>query len=277
LAAYTWTREGSGNQVEVDLQSAGLGPQFGSGWMVSFGGPFAPAAWREAEINPLPNHVWTFDTAFPGHLVQTTSTDGTADYQYDPRGQLIAADYTAGAGLLTVPPDTSAGAGLTTVPPDEFYTYDANGNRTNPGYITGDHNRLLSDGTYHYEYDAEGNRTRRTHIASGEVTEYAWDHRNRLVGVSTRATDNGPLTTDTQYAYDYLNRWIARSHDPDGDGPLDFSNTYFVYDGTPPSGSMLDLAAVTMENIGQIVLHFEADAQGDPQLAHCYHACKGRS
>jgi RHS repeat-associated protein len=27
---------------------------------------------------------------------------------------------------------------------------------------------------------------------------------------------------------------------------------------------------VTMENIGQIVLHFEADAQGDPQLAHRY-------
>jgi YD repeat-containing protein len=189
--------------------------------------------------------------------VQTTSTDGTVDYQYDPRGQLLGADYTAGAGLPTVPPD-------------EFYTYDANGNRTNPGYITGDHNRLLSDGTYDYEYDAEGNRTRRTEIATGEVTEYHWDHRNRLVRVTTRTTDNGPLTTDTSYAYDYLNRWIARSHDPDGDGPLDFTDTYFVYDGTPPSGSLLDRAAVTMENIGQIVLHFEADGQGDPQLAHRY-------
>ncbi len=121
-----------------------------------------------------------------------------------------------------------------------------------------------------YEYDAEGNRTRRTEIATGEVTEYHWDHRNRLVRVTTRTTDNGPLTTDTSYAYDYLNRWIARSHDPDGDGPAGFTNTYFVYDGTPPNGSLLERAAVTKENIGQIVLHFEADAQDDPQLAHRY-------
>jgi RHS repeat-associated protein len=224
LAGYTWTWEGGGNAVEVVPVGAASGPQFGSGWMFSFGGPFAPAASREVDVNPLPDHVWTFDTALLGRLVQATSTDGTADYQYDSRGQLIGADYTAGAGLPTVPPD-------------EFYAYDANGNRTNPGYVTGDHNRLLSDGTYHYEYDAEGNRTRRTEIATGEITEYTWDHRNRLVRVTTRTTDNGcsengtgsgtwtsgacpvfgtPLTTVTSYAYDYLNRWIARSHNPDG-------------------------------------------------------------
>jgi RHS repeat-associated protein len=265
LAEYTWAWEGGGDTVEVVPVGTASGPQFGSGRMLSVGGPFAPTVAREVEINTLPNYVWTFDTAFIGHLVQTTSTDGTVDYQYDPRGQLLSADYTAGAGLLT-----SAGAGLPTAPSDEFYTYDSNGNRTNPGYVTGDYNRLLSDGTYDYDYDAEGNRTRRTDIATGEVTEYHWDHRNRLVRISTRTTDNGPLTTDTSYAYDYLNRWIARSHDPDGDGPLDFTNTYFVYDGTPPSGSLLDRAAVTMENIGQIVLHFDSDGQGDPQLAHRY-------
>jgi RHS repeat-associated protein len=247
LAGYTWTWEGGGDQIEVDLLAAGLGPQFGSGWMFSFGGPFAPAASREVEINALADHVWTFDTALLGRLVQATSTDGTADYQYDPRGQLLAADYTAGAsagpglptappdtaagaGLPTAPPDTSAGAGLPTVPPDEFYTYDPNGNRTNPGYITGDHNRLLSDGTYNYEYDAEGNRTRRTEIATGEITEYTWDHRNRLIRVSTRTTDNGLLTTDTSYVYDTQNRWIARSHDSDGDGPHEPADTHFVYE-----------------------------------------------
>ena len=250
LAAYSWTWEGGGDTVEIVPVGTASSPQFGSGRMLSIGGPFAPTVAREVEINTLPNYVWTFDMAFLGHLVQTTSTDGTVDYQYDPRGQLLGADYD--------------------YQPDEFYTYDANGNRTNPGYITGDHNRLLSDGTYDYEYDPEGNRTRRTEIATGEVTEYHWDHRNRLVRVTVRTTDNGPLTTDTQYAYDYLNRWIARSHDPDGDGPLGFTDTYFVYDGTPPNGSPLDLTAVTMENIGQIVLHFEADGQGDPQLAHRY-------
>jgi YD repeat-containing protein len=86
------------------------------------------------------------------------------------------------------------------------------------GYITGDHSRLLSDGTYHYDCDAEGNPTRRTEIATGEVTEYTRDHRNRLVRVSTRTTGNEPLTIDTFYVYDTQNRWIARSHDSDGDG-----------------------------------------------------------
>jgi hypothetical protein len=67
------------------------------------------------------------------------------------------------------------------------------GNRINNGYTVGPNNQLFSDGTHTYTYDEEGNRTSRTHIASGEVTEYHWDHRNRLVRVSTRATANGPL------------------------------------------------------------------------------------
>ena len=219
LAAYTWTWEGGGDTVEVVPVGGASGPQFGFGWMFSIGGPLVQTGSREVEINPLPDHVWTFETAFIGRLVQAVSPDGTADYLYDARGQLLAADYDYQAG--------------------EFYTYDANGNRTNPGYTTGDHNRLLSDGTYHYEYDAEGNRTRRIGIATGEVTEYTWDHRNRLVRVSTRTTDNGPLTTDTFYVYDTYNRWIARSHDPGGDGAHSSGtalravdlDTHVVYDG----------------------------------------------
>ena len=42
-----------------------------------------------------PEYASTLDVAQLGRLVQATSTDGTVDYQYDPRGQLIAADYTA--------------------------------------------------------------------------------------------------------------------------------------------------------------------------------------
>ncbi|TVS15330.1 MAG: hypothetical protein EA424_16400, partial [Planctomycetaceae bacterium] len=61
---------------------------------------------------------------------------------------------------------------------DEAFAYDANGNRTMTGFVTGDNNLVLSDGVYDYQYDAEGNRTRRTHISSGEVTEYDWDNRS---------------------------------------------------------------------------------------------------
>jgi hypothetical protein len=106
----------------------------------------------------------------------------------------------------------------------------------------------------------------------GPVTVLTTDYGERLDNqpVSRSATVYGVPDFVNLYEYDNQDRWIARSHDPDGDGPLGFTDTFFVYDGTPPSGSLLDRAAVTMENIGQIVLHFETDAQGDPQPAHRY-------
>ena len=57
--------------------------------------------------------------------------------------------------------------------------------------------------------------------------------------------------------------------DSDGEGSLGFVDTYFVYDGTPGAVS-LDRAAVTTDNIGQIVLQFDDDSQGDPELTHRY-------
>ena len=157
----------------------------------------------------------------------------------------------------------------------------ANGNRTGGGYVVGPNNQLLSDGTYWYEYDPEGNRTLRYVwtdgdsdgvVDSGErsqITEYEWDHRNRLVAVIERDTDGGPAAQVVEHTYDYLNRWVGRSVDTDGDGPLGFDDTYFVYDGTPGAVS-LDRAGVTTDNIGQIVLQFDDDAQGAPQLTHRY-------
>jgi hypothetical protein len=99
------------------------------------------------------------------------------------------------------------------------------------GYVTGDNNLVLSDGTYDYQYDAEGNRTRRTHIASGEVTEYDWDHRNRLTRVTVKASDQGPVTKDILYDYDVFNRLVGKTvaYDTDPAEPEDV--TYFVYDG----------------------------------------------
>ena len=186
-----------------------------------------------------------------GRMTQFTSLlDGTVDYTHDATGQLAGADY-----------DYQA---------DEAYTYDANGNRTNTGYTTGTNNQLLSDGTYNYEYDAEGNRVQRTEISTGHVTEYEWDHRNHLVRVVERDSDTGPATEVVEHTYDYLNRWVGRAVDSDGDGPLDFVDTYFVYDGVPSGAVLLDRSAVTTDNVGQIVLQFDDDAQGTPQLTHRY-------
>ena len=99
--------------------------------------------------------------------------------------------------------------------------------------------------------------------------QYEWDHRNRLVAVIERDSDGGPATQIVEHTYDYLNRWVARAVDSDGDGPLGSVDTYFVYDGTPGDVS-LDRAAVTTDQVGQIVLQFDDDAQGAPQLTHRY-------
>lgn len=156
------------------------------------------------------------------------SADGVTRYTYDPTGQLVAAQYSACA-------TGSASAVL----PDETYTYDANGNRTMPGYVIGEGNRLLSDGTYQYAYDAEGNRTARFIDANANglldegdntITVYGWDGRNRLASVTTYATFGGPATQIVGYRYDTQNRWIGETIDADGDGTIDHA-TRFAYDG----------------------------------------------
>ena len=104
--------------------------------------------------------------------------------------------------------------------------------RTGGGYLTGQGNRLLSDGTYIYQYDAEGNRTARFvdvdldgQLSAGDtdVTAYAWDYRNRLVEVTERAVEGGAATQVVAYSYDASDRRIQRTLDSDGDGtPEDY-------------------------------------------------------
>jgi len=178
----------------------------------------------------LADYDWVFDTA--NRITQFASlTDGTVDYNYDDRDQLTGADY-----------DYQT---------DENYTYDENGNRTNTGYVTGDLNRLLDDGTFTYAYDAEGNRTKRIESATGETTVYAWDHRNRLTTISTYDEDPAlpsaeTLTKQVTQTYDVYNRWIGREVDPDGDSSnAAIEETFFVHDA------------------GQIVLQFDGTAAAD--------------
>ena len=151
---------------------------------------------------------WVFDEA--NRIVQFTNPDGVTDYTYDGRDQLVDADHS--------------------YQDDEEYSYDENGNRTNAGYVTGGNNQLLRDGVYNYEYDAEGNRVKQTEIATGEVTEYEWDHRNRLVGVVVTSS-TGEVIKRVEYTYDALDRRIASEVDADGDGSAPAEVERFVYDG----------------------------------------------
>jgi YD repeat-containing protein len=157
---------------------------------------------------PIANYGFTYDAA--NRLAKLITPDGTSDYSYNPRDELTATNHSNQT--------------------DESYSYDDTGNRKNAGYVTGDHNRLLSDGTYNYAYDNEGNRTRRVAIATGEVTEYGWDTRNRMTSVVTKAS-GGSVIKAVEYTYDVYDRRIAKSVDGDGSGPAAATQERFVYDG----------------------------------------------
>nr|WP_123784809.1 RHS repeat domain-containing protein [Pirellula staleyi] len=133
--------------------------------------------------------------------------------------------------------------------PSPSMGYDANGNSEKIGYTTGDNNQLTSDGTYNYTYDAEANRLTRTSIASGDVTRYVWDHRNRLLAVIQEdGVEN--FLSETTHTYAHQNRWISRTVDAVGDGPGGSETTVFVHESQ------------------QIVLEFDGSAASD--LSHRY-------
>jgi len=147
-----------------------------------------------------------------------------------------------------------------------------NGNRVTANgqtYTTGDNNQLLSDGTYTYQYDLEGNRTAKFidadesgTISTGdtEITEYAWDHRNRLSMVVHYDTFADYVAEESdqivEYGYDYQNRLIARTLDPDGtSGATAVEQSFFVHDGN------------------QIALQFDKTGSGDlaaTDMSHRY-------
>ncbi len=156
-------------------------------------------------------YTYTYDQA--NRITRIVDVDGTHDYSYDTRSQLIGADHSDPANS------------------DEFYVYDAIGNRESSSlhgaaYVTGTANRLLSDGEFNYEYDDEGNLILRTEIATGGRREFEWDHRNRLVA----AVDKDELGQETQrveFAYNVFGRRISKRLI----AAIDQVLTHFVYDG----------------------------------------------
>ena len=119
--------------------------------------------------------------------------------------------------------------------------------------VTDANNRLLSDGTHAYAYDAEGNRVRKTVTATGESTDYTWDHRNRLKGITFK-DGTGSLTGRLSYRYDPADRRIMRLHDTDGDGTYETRES-FVFDQGVKNG--LDDCLLVFENntLTQRLLH----------------------
>jgi RHS repeat-associated protein len=150
---------------------------------------------------------YAYDAA--NRLTQETSIDGTSNYNYDETDQLVNASHGNQA--------------------NEAYTYDANGNRTNAGYGTGTNNQLLTDGKFNYQYDNEGNRTQKKEIATGEVTDYNWDERNRLTQITVKNA-GGQVIKSIGYTYDVYNQRIAKVVDLDGEGSAPATTERLIYD-----------------------------------------------
>jgi RHS repeat-associated protein len=161
------------------------------------------------DTTELSEFTYAYDTR--SRLTDYTGPEGTFEYSYDDTDQLLGV-----SGDRT-----------------ETYSYDSNGNRTMTGYTTGDNNQLTSDGTYNYAYDDEGNRTTRTHISTGEVTEYTWDYRNRLTKVVVK-NSSGTVLEESRFTYDVNNNLILRWHDPDGAGSAAADQFFTAYDGIHP-------------------------------------------
>jgi len=81
------------------------------------------------------------------------------------------------------------------------------------------------------------------------VTEYQWDWRDRLIGVTEKDGQNNVLST-VEYAYDAFNRRIAKTIDADGPGGSDPTRVFFSWEHD------------------QIVLQFDGDEADD--LSHRY-------
>ncbi len=183
--------------------------------------------------------VWTIDYDNLGRVIEQT----------DPLANITAMDYDIRNRLVTLTEPDPDGTGSAASPTWQF-TYNAAGDQlsqTGPlgrvitrqfdawgrmteqslPAVTDSNNQLLSDGTFNFTYDDEGNRTSRTKIATGEVTEYSWDHRNRLVQVVEKDSQ-GQVTKTVDYTYDVFDRRIAKSVTP-AVGPAHIEQ--FIYDG----------------------------------------------
>jgi RHS repeat-associated protein len=194
----------------------------------------------------LANYNYTFDAA--NKLTKIiSSADGTVNYAYDATNQLTGADHSNQT--------------------DEAYQYDANGNRTNAGNQTGTNNQLLSDGQFTYQYDQKGNRTKRTEIATGKVTEYVWDYRNRLAQVLFK-DGAGIVTKSIEYTYDVNNQRIGKKIDGvvTERYVIDRNQIALVFDGAGVQKSRYFYGAqvdqVLAEESGTQVRWFLTDYQG---------------
>jgi RHS repeat-associated protein len=126
-------------------------------------------------------YVYSYDQA--SNLTSEVDDGVTTSYAYDPSNQLTSVT-TAGSSTVS-------------------YSYDATGNRTDTGDVTGPGNQLINDGTWTYTYDAEGNLVEKSQGPMADTWTYGYDNDNRLIWAQeTSQAGGGTLLALATYTYD---------------------------------------------------------------------------
>jgi RHS repeat-associated protein len=209
ITTYAYDKNGQATQVtnpngqmiqftyDADGRRATLGHP--NGVMASYKydsrGNLTALIYTDPSGNPLSQSLYTYDAA--GNRTSMTDLTGTHNtYQYDALRRLTAAAHPAASA--------------------ESYSYDAVGNRSSdPSYVFDNADRLVSYGGTSLTYDSNGNLVGRSD-ANGQ-TNYAYDARNRLIGIMLA---DG---TSATYKYDALGRRIEKN--------IGGAITRYVYDG----------------------------------------------
>ncbi len=174
-----------------------------------------------------------------------TTLAGSTTNSYDALGRLVGIDHKNAAGTSVgtyaytfdagdrLTGETFNGTGKTyaydklgqlTSDNGSAVSYDAAGNRSMTGYVTGTGNRTTADGTWTYTYDDAGQLTGKS--KSGEAWAYTYDHTGRMTGASKSATPGGTVTDAVSYKLDAWGNRIER-----GQSGTASSTARYVVDG----------------------------------------------
>jgi YD repeat-containing protein len=83
---------------------------------------------------------------------------------------------------------------------NESFTWDSNGNETGTGYTTGTDNEQTASPGYTYTYDNAGEMTSETQTSTGDVWNYGYDFRGRMV-TAVEKTSGGTTLESVTYTY----------------------------------------------------------------------------
>jgi RHS repeat-associated protein len=153
-------------------------------------------------------------------------------YEYDAGNRLILTTGKNGNSAVDYGKDNQLRGVDNTSRPDEAFDFNALGLRDGWSTVTGDSRRLLNDGKYEYLYDDEGNLSRKTEIATGSITNYEWDYRNRL----TKVTSGSQVV---EYLYDAEDKRVAKKING-------VTTEKYIYDGADIA-LVVDAAGVLVE------------------------------